>query len=136
MLRSQKLGNDSSLNRVTVALTLFLMALILAPLASAKTAVDFDPGLDFSKFKTFAYIGGTNMVQFRQLNPKSCSDRVHSGVAQALTERGLKEVQPDQQPTSWCGTGPIVNPASSRRPPEAGINTGDCSPVTGPTPTT
>lgn len=117
MLRSQKLGIDSSLKRMAVALTLFLMALILAPLASAKTAVDFDPGLDFSKFKTFAYIGGTNMVQFRQLNPNYITDRVHSGVAQALTERGLKEVQPDQQPDLvvryWANSqSSIVSPAA------------------------
>lgn len=80
------------------AIFLFLLMLILAPQALAKMTVDFDPNLDFSKFKTFAYIGGANMLEFRQLNPNYITDRVHSGVSQALTQHGLREVKLDENP--------------------------------------
>jgi hypothetical protein len=38
------------------------------------------------------------MLEFRQLNPDYITDKVHAGVSQSLTQRGLKEVKPDQQP--------------------------------------
>ena len=98
MLTWQTPRDHSPLNRMAVTILPFLLALVFAPWATAKTAVDFDPNLDFSKFKTFAYLGGTNMLEFRQLNPNYITDRVHAGVAQALIQRGLKEVQPNQQP--------------------------------------
>jgi hypothetical protein len=98
MNQTQKTRNYSQLSKTAAGISLFLLTLILAPLAMAKMNVDFDPSLDFSKFKTFAYVGGVNTLEFRQLNPNMISDRVHAGVAQALTERGLKEVKPDQQP--------------------------------------
>jgi hypothetical protein len=90
--------NPSSLNKATAAIFLLLISLVLAPLANAKMHVDFDPSLDFSKFKTFAYVGGANTLEFRQLNPNFITDRVHAGVSQALIARGLREVKPDQNP--------------------------------------
>lgn len=88
----------SSRNKAAAAISMFLVALILAPLAMAKMNYDFDPNLDFSSFKTFAYIGGVNSLEFRQLDPSLISNRVHGGVSKALAQRGLKEVKPDQQP--------------------------------------
>lgn len=82
----------------TAGLALLFMTLVLVPLAVAKRNVDFDPNLDFSKFKTFAFIGGTNTLEFKPLNPNRIRDSVHSGVAAALVARGLKEVNPDQNP--------------------------------------
>jgi hypothetical protein len=104
-------------SRAQAALSLFLLTLILAPAAVAKTRIDFDPSLDFSKFKTFAYIGGANTLEFRQLNPDMITDRVHSGVAQALIQRGLKEVKENQQPDLvvryWANSQTaIVSPAA------------------------
>jgi hypothetical protein len=98
MNQTPKARSHSRLNKVAAGLSLFLLTLILAPRAIAKKNVDFDPGLDFSKFKTFAYIGGVNTLEFRQLNPDYISDRVHAGVSQALTGRGLREVKPEQRP--------------------------------------
>jgi Domain of unknown function (DUF4136) len=98
MIQPQEARNHRQLKEIAAALCLFLLALILAPLATAKKSVDFDPSLDFSKFKTFAYIGGVNSLEFRQLNPEYITDKVHAGVSQALIARGLKEVKPDQQP--------------------------------------
>jgi hypothetical protein len=98
MNQTQKSWNHSRLYKVVPAVFLLLLSLIIAPQAAAKTNVDFDPSLDFSKYKTFAYLGGVNNLEFRQLNPDFITDKVHAGVSQALIERGLKEVKPDQQP--------------------------------------
>ena len=98
MKRMQKTRNHSSLHKMAAAISLFLVVLILAPLAIARMNFDFDPSLDFSQFKTFAYIGGVNTLEFRQLDPNLISNQVHAGVSRALTQRGLKEVRPDQQP--------------------------------------
>jgi hypothetical protein len=77
---------------------LSLSTFILSAPSRAKTAVDFDPNLDFSTYKTFAYLGGTNLLEFRPLNPHYISNHVHEAVSRALTKRGLAEVQPDQHP--------------------------------------
>jgi hypothetical protein len=98
MNQTQKATNHSPNKKVAAALTLLLLTLILAPLALAKMNVDFDPNLDFSSFKTFAYVGGVNSLEFRQLDPNLISNQVHAGVSKALTQHGLKEVKPDQQP--------------------------------------
>jgi len=98
MKQTQKIRNHWQIRSAAPSISLFLLTLILASPALAKMSVDFDPNLDFSKYKTFAYIGGANMLEFRQLNPNYITDRVHSGVLQALTQRGLKEVKPEEQP--------------------------------------
>src|SRR5580692_2136014 len=85
-------------SKASATISLVLLILILAPLAMARINFDFDPNLDFSQFKTFAYIGGVNTLEFRQLDPNLISNQVHAGVSKALTQRGLKEVRPDQQP--------------------------------------
>ena len=110
-------GSQPQLKRVQNVLLLVLIALMLGPVSMAKMRVDFDPGLDFSKFKTFAYIGGANTLEFRQLNPEFITDKVHAGVAKALVERGLKEVKQDQQPDLvvryWANSqSTIVSPAA------------------------
>ena len=98
MRQMDNFRNSSLLNRIAEGVALFLLILIMAPLAGAKSKVDFDPNLDFSKFKTFAYIGGSQMLEFRPLNPDRIKNDVHAQVAKALIARGLTEVNPDQQP--------------------------------------
>src|SRR5215831_9242497 len=61
-------------------LLFFLIALWVSPHARAKMNIDFDPDLDFSKFKTFAYIGGVEHLVMLQLNPNEIRDRVHEAV--------------------------------------------------------
>src|SRR5271170_400871 len=95
-IRMPKARNCSSRNKAAAAVSIFLLVLILAPLAMARMNFDFDPNLDFSSFKTFAYIGGVNSLEFRQLDPNMISNQVHSGVSKTMTQRGLKEVKPDQ----------------------------------------
>lgn len=113
--RTRAVGHQ--VKRLAAASSLFALALILAPATLAKKNVDFDPNLDFSKYKSFAYIGGVNTLEFRQLNPNAISDRVHTQISQALIARGLKEVKPDQQPDLvvryWANSqSSIVSPAA------------------------
>jgi len=81
-----------------IPILFFLIALWLAPQARAKMNIDFNPDLDFSKFKTFAYIGGVEHLVMLQLNPNEIRDRVHEAVARELSKRGLKEVRRDENP--------------------------------------
>jgi hypothetical protein len=65
---------------------------------SAKTTIDFDPNVDFSKFKTFAYIGGVENLVSIQLNPDLINTRFHRMVVRELEKKGLHEVSPGQNP--------------------------------------
>ena len=65
---------------------------------AAKTIVDFDPSIDFSKFKTFAYIGGVENLVSIQLNPDLINIRFHHMVVRELGKKGLHEVDPAQNP--------------------------------------
>lgn len=86
--------------RSTVATSLLLsfLVLALAPIALSKTMIDFDPNLDYSKFKTFAYLGGVEQLAMQPLNPDQIRDEIHAAVTRELTKRGLREVKPDQNP--------------------------------------
>lgn len=80
------------------AILFVLLAFLSAAQARDKMNVDFNPDLDFSKYKTFAYIGGVEHLVMMQLNPNEIRDRVHEAVARELTKRGLKEVRRDENP--------------------------------------
>jgi hypothetical protein len=79
-------------------LTGLLFALLLAMTTSAKMATDFNPTLDFSKYKTFAYIGGVESLVRMQLNPELLNNRIHRAVVRELTGKGLHEVQSEENP--------------------------------------
>jgi WD40 repeat protein len=64
----------------------------------AKTEVDFNPDADFSKYKTFAYVGGVENLLMFQVNPDLVSERVHHAVVRELSKKGLREVLPTQNP--------------------------------------
>jgi Domain of unknown function (DUF4136) len=76
---------------------LLALLLVAAP-AMAKVEVDFDPNLDFSKFKTYAYIGGVEKLVMLQLNPQLINDRVHRAVQREMGKKGLREVQANENP--------------------------------------
>jgi hypothetical protein len=80
------------------AILFCVIAMLLAPQARAKMNVDFNPNLDFSKYKTFAYIGGVEHLVMLQLNPDEIRNNVHEAVARELTKRGLKEVKRNENP--------------------------------------
>jgi uncharacterized protein DUF4136 len=80
---------------------LFSVLALLSGLAlsvSAKTSIDFDPNIDFSKFKTFAYIGGVENLVAIQINPDLINIRFHRMVVRELEKKGLHEVSPGQNP--------------------------------------
>jgi len=79
-------------------LLLALLSLLSTLSASAKIATDFDPNLDFSKFKSFAFIGGVEQLVRMQLNPDLLNDRIHRAVSRELTAKGLHEVTPEENP--------------------------------------
>ena len=49
----------------------------------ARTAVDFDPNLDFTKYKTFAFLGGVENLVMLDVNPDLLNNRAHRAVTQA-----------------------------------------------------
>src|SRR5260370_4298208 len=89
-------GNDRL--RLFVPLTGLLFVLLWAMATNAKMATDFNPNLDFSQYKTFAYIGGVESLVRMQLNPEMLNNRIHRAVVRELTGKGLREVQPDDNP--------------------------------------
>jgi hypothetical protein len=97
------------------ALLILASLLAVSPLF-AKTVVDFDPGLDFSKFKSFAYIGGVENLLMFEVNPALVSERVHRAVNRELTKKGLREVQLGQSPDLvvrfWANPSKQVNVAT------------------------
>jgi Domain of unknown function (DUF4136) len=82
-------------NRQLLAL---LSLLLFALPAAAKVAVDFNPDQDFSKYKTFAFIGGVEQLVSLQLNPDLINNRVHRAVTRELVAKGLREVQANENP--------------------------------------
>jgi hypothetical protein len=84
--------------RLLLPLTGLLFVLLWAMAASAKMATDFNPDLDFTKYKTFAYIGGVESLVTMQLNPEMLNNRIHRAVVRELTAKGLREVQPEENP--------------------------------------
>jgi len=81
----------------SVALTVLLL-LGVAPSIAAKATVDFDSSLDFSKFKTYAFIGGVGNLVMLQLDPDFIYTRIHKNVQRELDKKGLHEVAPGQNP--------------------------------------
>ena len=84
--------------RLFLPLMGLLTVLLWAMAVNAKMATDFNPDLDFSKYKTFAYIGGVESLVKMQLNPELLGNRIHRTVARELTSKGLHEVQPEENP--------------------------------------
>lgn len=77
--------------------TLLLLLFSAIP-SAAKVSTEFDPNLDFTKYKTFAYIGGVEKLASMQLNPELLGNRIHRTVSAELIGRGLREVKPEENP--------------------------------------
>jgi uncharacterized protein DUF4136 len=84
--------------RLSLPLRRLLFVLLWAMATNAKMATDFNPKLDFTKYKTFAYIGGVESLLRMPLNPELLSNRIHRSVVRELTGKGLREVQPEADP--------------------------------------
>jgi hypothetical protein len=103
--------------RFLFLLPVLLVLVLLAPQAGAKMSTDFDPNLDFSKFKTFAFIGGVEQLVRMQLNPEQLNNQIHRAVTRELTAKGLREVKPEDNPDLvvryWANSQKDVNVAAS-----------------------
>jgi hypothetical protein len=84
--------------RSLLQLTGLLFVLLWAMATNAKMATDFNPNFDFSKYKNFAYIGGVESLVRMQVNPELLNNRIHRAVVRELTAKGLREVQPEENP--------------------------------------
>jgi len=95
-----RMGQDPEKVSVTLRLpiTVLLFVLLCTTAANAKMAIDFNPNLDFSKYKTFAYLGGVESLVRLQLNPELLNNRMHRAVVRELTAKGLREVLPEENP--------------------------------------
>jgi Domain of unknown function (DUF4136) len=78
-------------------LLIFSIFLTISPLLG-KTVVDFDPKTNFSKYKTFAFVGGVENLLMFEVNPGLVTERVHRAVNRELAQKGLHEVQVNQNP--------------------------------------
>lgn len=57
---------------------------------------DFDPGADFSRYRTFAFVKGVDMGHSGVLNDPAVRERVRNFIAGALETRNLREVPADE----------------------------------------
>jgi len=92
---------------------MMVLAMMLPLWTTARTKIDFDPTLDFTKFKTFAYLGGVEHLAVLPLNPDQIRDEIHAAVARELGKRGLKEVKTNENPDLvvryWVNTNAETN---------------------------
>lgn len=106
---------NRSLLKTLLPILIFAGFLAVSPTVG-KTVVDFNPDADFSKYKTFAFIGGVENLLMFQANPGLVSDRIHQAVTRELTKKGLREVQPAQNPDLvirfWANPSSQVNIAT------------------------
>ncbi|MGB7731932.1 MAG: DUF4136 domain-containing protein [Candidatus Acidiferrum sp.] len=79
-------------------LRLFFVIGLTASSLPARTVVDFNPSLDFSRYKTFAFAGGVENLLMFPVNPDLISERVHRAITRELAAKGLREVSPSQNP--------------------------------------
>jgi Domain of unknown function (DUF4136) len=111
--RAMNRNSEGRSNSKSVLFRTFLILLLAASPLLAKTDVDFDPNVDFSKYKTFAFIGPVPNMVMLEVSPDLIDQHVHESVKRALTKKGLREVQPDQNPDLvvryWASTSQQVN---------------------------
>ena len=76
----------------------FLAGVVLwvAPCVAGEARNDFDPDIDFSRFKTFAFIGGHDLENSGWLDEPEMRERFKNFISGALEMRGLMEVPKDQ----------------------------------------
>ncbi len=66
-------------------------------IAGSSAKNDFDPEVDFSRFKTFSFIGGHELEESGILRDPAVRDRFKNFISGALETRGLREVPIDEK---------------------------------------
>jgi hypothetical protein len=95
-----------------------LVILLAAALpAIAKVEVDFNPNLNFSQFKTYAYIGRCLACSDVAVESELINDRVHRALRRGLTTKGLRECSRNESPDLvvryWANSQVQVNVAAT-----------------------
>lgn len=93
--RPIRLRCRAAASRLCLALALLLGCALTT---AAKLTIDFDPDIDFSKFKTFSFIGPVENLVMIQLNPDLINTQMHDMVVRELQKKGLREVSSAQNP--------------------------------------
>ena len=70
--------------------------LTVAPCFAGEVTNDFDPDVDFSRFRTFTFIGGKDVGKSGWLDDPEMYERFRNFISGALETRGLKEVPRDE----------------------------------------
>ncbi|HTS66553.1 MAG TPA: DUF4136 domain-containing protein [Candidatus Acidoferrales bacterium] len=84
----------------TLTLSFAGLILLAAPcLAGNNAKNDFDPGVDFSRYSTFSFIGGHELERTGILSNPETRERFKNFIGGALEMRGLSEVPRDQKYT-------------------------------------
>jgi Domain of unknown function (DUF4136) len=110
-----RMGHSRKTPSRSKSLTYLILMLLLAAFpALAKIDVDFDPNVDTSKYKSFAFVGGVKNLVMLPVDPDVLDIQIHHLVTRELTKKGLREVQPGQNPDLvvryWANTSQQVNP--------------------------
>ena len=78
-------------------LLLALVTLLLAPALRADDVdIDFDPSVDFAKYKTFAWRGGNVRTNYPGMDNTLVKKSIQAAIIGGLVAKGLQET--DQQP--------------------------------------
>jgi len=71
-------------------------SLLLPALASASDVkTDFDPEVDFTRFRTFSFVGGKEMTKTGLLAKPETRERIKNFISGVMESRGLREVPID-----------------------------------------
>jgi hypothetical protein len=79
----------------TLIIAISAVAMCTAPVRAGDAKNDFDPNADFSRFKTFAIIGGKDLERSGWLDEPEMRERFKNFISGALEMRGLSEVPKD-----------------------------------------
>ena len=103
----------------TITFLVFVSSMVGCTTIDVKT--DFDPSVDFSRFRSFAFAGLTDLNQGGVLDNSLTRKRLETIIARELAQKGLQQValdeHPDLQVHYWVGikdkqriesTGPTV----------------------------
>ncbi len=83
--------------RANLNLCLIAVVLCAGPCLADDVKNDFDPDVDFSRFRTFSIIGGKDIEGSGWLNDPEIHERFKNFISGALEMRGLKEVPLDER---------------------------------------
>jgi hypothetical protein len=65
--------------------------------AQAKVDTEFDPAVDFTRFKTFSFVPAANMAMSGTLKDPELRERIRNFIGGGLEGRGLTEIPRDQK---------------------------------------